>query len=131
MSLQTKAEKEPIIITLNSRPYEIKRTVRAIQFRVLPSLRKAPQDEPINFIRYERAKREKKVQTLKNPKVTDLFLEGEYFVSGPEQLRSKKAKNGILDISTIPQFERKQTYRAHEKHKNKSFISIERCVEKE
>lgn len=52
MHLTTKQEKEPIIITLNSRPYEIKRSIRAMQFRVLPSLKRAPLDEPVNFLRY-------------------------------------------------------------------------------
>ena len=43
---------------------------------MLPSLKKIVQVEPVNFINYEKAKRNRRVQVEKPAPETNLFLEG-------------------------------------------------------
>ena len=48
--------------------------ISRLQFKMLPSLKKIVQVEPVNFINYERAKRNRRVQFEKPIAENNLFL---------------------------------------------------------
>ena len=60
---------------------------------------------------------------MQNQLEQQLFLEGEYFSALPNNPRGNRQKKTLIDITTIPQLERKEESKTVYKHKQSSLIS--------
>lgn len=62
----------------------------------------------MNFVNYEKAKKNRKIALEKPTPETNLFLEGELYSAVPLQIKPSKHKYRIVDYSTMPNLERRK-----------------------